>query len=136
MDWFSTALDAALRGDVDIEAMVANNELYFAFISEVTPTTGFGGDEFMADITGRGGILHTEAELTNESLANAALGSTDPSVVVDDPGGGSTATHVVLYQKTGDQSTARLLASERITDLTFDGTNDTLNLPSPILQLQ
>lgn len=136
MNWFNNTLDEALRGNVDIATMIANNELTFAFISGYTPDTSHGGDTFMSDIVGGGGTIHTEANLTNESLNNAALDSTDASLTIPDPGGGSTATHCVLYQNTGDNSTSRLLASEDITDLTFDGTDDSLNLPSPILEIQ
>jgi len=134
MDWFNTTADAAFRANVDIPAMVSGNELYFAFTSGVTPDRSDGGHEFMQDLLDAGGTVETEAELTNESFSNGALDSTDSSVTIPDPGGGSTATFCVLYQKTGDNTTSRLLAAEDISDLTFDGTDDTLNLPSPILE--
>lgn len=134
MDWFLKTGDAAFEGSVDLPAMITANELYFAFVDGATPDTSDTGHEFLADYTGAGGQILTEMQLTNASWTTRVLSSTDSSLTIPDPGGATTATHLVLYQKTGTASTARFLGSEDITDLTFDGQNDTLTLPSEILK--
>mgnify|MGYP006441711467 CR=1 FL=1 len=136
MDWFKTTIDRALEGSVDIPTMISNNQLYFAFTSGVTPDLSDTGHEFLADLLNAGGTVETEAQLTPASWSARQLDSTASELTIPDPGGGTTATWAVLYQKTGNNSTARVLAAQDITDLTFDGTDDTLGLPSPILEVQ
>lgn len=136
MNWFKTTVDRAFEGSVDIEAMVTANELYFAFTSGVTPDLTDTGHEFLDDLLTAGGTVETEVQLTGASWSARELDSTASELTIPDPGGGTTATYAVLYQKTGNNTTARVLASEDISDLTFDGTDDTLGLPTPILEVQ
>lgn len=94
------------------------------------------GDEFLSDVKAAGTVL-TTVDLTNVTWANRVLDADDATIT--DPGGGTTATQIVVYIHTGTDSTARLLGHSSTASglpLTFDGTNDNLNFDaSGILQL-
>ena len=133
MAWFNETLNAA-GAAIGLDTACANDELYVAFTTGVTPDLSDGGHTFMADLIAAGGSIETETQLTGCSYSNRTV--TGPtSATIPDPGGATTATWAVLYHKTGNNSTARIYSADDITDLIFDGNDDDLTLSSPLLRL-
>lgn len=82
------------------------------------------GDEYLSDISAN--VLTTSDPL-NVTVSNRAVDAAD-GVTLTDPGGGDTADQAVLYADTGTASTSRLVLLDDTVSITFDGTDDTLNI--------
>lgn len=122
MQWYRKTLQAAFEG----ASINITTGLYAAFTSGADPDTGDAGHEFMSDFKGAGASVHTEAELDQATWSDRVLNHPD-GVTIPDPGPPGAATHVVIYIKAGSDDESRLVCAGEIDQLTFDGTDDTLN---------